>query len=88
VRHWRYKTRRNERRAQSIGYVHFKISEYFSQLLYRIKILGYKQELYLTGAVASQRATEARDGKLRLVGNQPATAKAVAFLMAHLSAAN
>ena len=25
----------------------------------------------LTGAVASQRVTEARDGKLRLVGNQP-----------------
>ena len=25
----------------------------------------------LTGAVASQSVTEARDGKLRLVGNQP-----------------
>jgi hypothetical protein len=25
----------------------------------------------LTGAVASQRVTEARDGSLRLIGNQP-----------------
>ena len=30
----------------------------------------------LTGAVASQRVTEARDGKLRLVGNQLSSAMA------------
>ena len=30
----------------------------------------------LTGAVASQRVTEARDGGLRLVGNQPVSAMA------------
>jgi hypothetical protein len=30
----------------------------------------------LTGAVASQSVTEARDGPLRLSGNQPASAKA------------
>jgi Family of unknown function (DUF6467) len=30
----------------------------------------------LTGAVASQIVTEAREGSLRLIGNQPASAKA------------
>ena len=30
----------------------------------------------LTGAVASQIVTEARDGSLRLIGNQPASVKA------------
>eukprot|EP00828_Plagiopyla_frontata_P044320 TRINITY_DN71_c0_g1_i1.p2 TRINITY_DN71_c0_g1~~TRINITY_DN71_c0_g1_i1.p2 ORF type:complete len:146 (-),score=7.68 TRINITY_DN71_c0_g1_i1:74-511(-) len=30
----------------------------------------------LTGAVASQRVTEAREGSLRLIGNQPLSAKA------------
>ena len=30
----------------------------------------------LTGAVASQRVTEAREGSLRLDGNQPSSAKA------------
>ena len=30
----------------------------------------------LTGAVASQRVTEAREGSLRLIGNQPQSAKA------------
>ncbi len=30
----------------------------------------------LTGAVASQKVTEARKGSLRLVGNQPKSAKA------------
>ena len=30
----------------------------------------------LTGAVASQRVTEARDGSLRLIGNQPKSVKA------------
>jgi hypothetical protein len=34
----------------------------------------------LTGAVASQRVTEARDGGLRLVGNQPSSARAQARL--------
>ena len=36
----------------------------------------------LTGAVASQRVTEARDGGLRLVGNQPLRARAQARLTA------
>ena len=30
----------------------------------------------LTGAVASKKVTEARDGSLRLIGNQPKSAKA------------
>ena len=30
----------------------------------------------LTGAVASQRVTEAREGSLRLIGNQPESVKA------------
>ena len=36
----------------------------------------------LTGAVASQRVTEARKGPLRLIGNQPKSAKAEAGLTA------
>ena len=39
----------------------------------------------LTGAVASQRVTEARDGGLRLVGNQPSSAMAQARLTARLT---
>ena len=39
----------------------------------------------LTGAVASQRVTEARDGKLKLVGNQPLSAMAQARLTARLT---
>ena len=39
----------------------------------------------LTGAVASQSVTEARDGKLRLVGNQPVSAMAQACLTARLT---
>ena len=36
----------------------------------------------LTGAVASQRVTEAREGSLRLFGNQPSSAKAQGSLTA------
>ena len=36
----------------------------------------------LTGAVASKRVTEARDGSLRLIGNQPKSAKAKGSLTA------
>ena len=36
----------------------------------------------LTGAVASQRVTEAREGRLRMVGNHPASAKAQGGLTA------
>jgi Family of unknown function (DUF6467) len=36
----------------------------------------------LTGAVASQRVTEARDGRLKLVGNQLSSAMAQACLTA------
>ncbi len=39
----------------------------------------------LTGAVASQIVTEARDGKLRLVGNQPTSALAEACLTVRLT---
>ena len=37
---------------------------------------GQFQAGSLTGAVASQNVTEAREGSLRLIGNQPASAKA------------
>ena len=40
----------------------------------------------LTGAVASQRVTEARDGGLRLVGNQLLSAMAQARLTARATA--
>ena len=40
----------------------------------------------LTGAVASQSVTEARDGGLRLVGNQPLSAMAQARLTARVTA--
>ena len=36
----------------------------------------------LTGAVASQKVTEAREGSLRLIGNQPASAMAQGSLTA------
>ena len=36
----------------------------------------------LTGAVASQKVTEAREGSLRLIGNQPQSAKAEGSLTA------
>jgi hypothetical protein len=39
----------------------------------------------LTGAVASQIVTEARDGRLRLVGNQPTSAMAKACLTVTLT---
>ena len=39
----------------------------------------------LTGAVASQRVTEARDGGLRAVGNRPLSAMAEARLTARLT---
>ena len=39
----------------------------------------------LTGAVASQRVMEAREGRLRLVGNQPKSARAEACLTVRLT---
>ena len=39
----------------------------------------------LTGAVASQRVTEAREGRLRLVGNQLLSAMAKACLTARVT---
>ena len=39
----------------------------------------------LTGAVASQRVTEAREGHLRMVGNHPASVKAQGGLTARLT---
>ena len=43
---------------------------------YRDPVLGQCQAGSLTGAVASQRVTEAPKGTLRLVGNQSLSAKA------------
>ena len=43
---------------------------------------GQCQAGSLTGAVASQRVTEARDGHLRMVGNHPASVKAQGGLTA------
>ena len=43
---------------------------------------GQRQVGSLTGAVASQRVTEARDGRLKLVGNQLLSAMAQACLTA------
>ena len=39
----------------------------------------------LTGAVASKRVTEAREGDLRMVGNHPISAKAKGCLTARLT---
>ncbi len=39
----------------------------------------------LTGAVASKRVTEAREGSLRLIGNQPSSVKAQGSLTARLT---
>ena len=43
---------------------------------------GHCQAGSLTGAVASQIVTEAREGSLRLIGNQPTSAKAEGSLTA------
>ena len=43
---------------------------------------GQRQAGSLTGAVASQRVTEAREGRLRTVGNRPASVKAQGGLTA------
>jgi hypothetical protein len=43
---------------------------------------GHCQAGSLTGAVASQNVTEAREGSLRLFGNQPSSAKAEGSLTA------
>jgi Family of unknown function (DUF6467) len=43
---------------------------------------GHCQAGSLTGAVASQIVTEAREGSLRLIGNQPLSAKAEGSLTA------
>ena len=43
---------------------------------------GHCQAGSLTGAVASQSVTEAREGSLRLFGNQPSSAKAQGSLTA------
>ena len=39
----------------------------------------------MTGAVASQKVTEARDGSLRLIGNQPLSVKTEGSLTARLT---
>jgi Family of unknown function (DUF6467) len=59
-------------------------------VLWRLTAVGYPDPGpcmvgSLTGAVASQRVTEARDGGLRLVGNQPLSAMAQARLTARLT---
>ena len=46
---------------------------------------GHYQAGSLTGAVASQSVTEAREGSLRLIGNQPASVKAEESLTVRLT---
>ena len=50
----------------------------YSRLLTTIRHpdLGHCLVGSLTGAVASQKVTEAREGSLRLIGNQPKSVKA------------
>ena len=50
----------------------------YFRILTSFHYLGERQCLVgsLTGAVASQRVTEAREGSLRLIGNQPWSVKA------------
>ena len=51
----------------------------------RDPVSGQCQAGSLTGAVASQRVTEAREGHLRMVGNHPASVKAQGGLTARLT---
>ena len=55
-----------------------KYHPYFSENLTWAHYLGRGHCLVgsLTGAVASQKVTEAREGGLKLVGNQPTSVKA------------
>jgi hypothetical protein len=50
-----------------------KYHPYWFRILTLTRYPGWEQCLVgsLTGAVASQRVTEAREGSLRLIGNQP-----------------
>ena len=48
----------------------------------RDPVRGQRQAGSLTGAVASQSVTEAREGRLRTVGNRPASVKAQGGLTA------
>ena len=48
----------------------------------RDPVAGQSQAGSLTGAVASQRVTEAREGHLRMVGNHPSSVKAQGGLTA------
>ena len=64
-----------------------KYHPYFSDFLTSASDRGQGQCLVgsLTGAVASQKVTEAPKGSLRLVGNQPKSAKAEGSLTARLT---
>jgi hypothetical protein len=55
-----------------------KYHPFYFRVLTSTHELGERQCLVgsLTGAVASQSVTEARDGSLRLIGNQPWSVKA------------
>ncbi len=55
-----------------------KYHPYYFRVLTSTRYPGEGQCLVgsLTGAVASQRVTEAREGSLRLIGNQPWSVKA------------
>ena len=58
----------------------------FASLTYRVyPRYGPWQAGSLTGAVASQSVTEAREGSLRLFGNQPASVKAEESLTVRLT---
>ncbi len=55
-----------------------KYHPYCSESLTKVRDpdLGHCQVGSLTGAVASQKVTEAPEGALRLIGNQPSSVKA------------
>ena len=55
-----------------------KYHPFYFRVLTSTHEMGERQCLVgsLTGAVASQRVTEAREGSLRLIGNQPWSVKA------------
>ena len=65
-----------------LGY-HSSVAEVLTR--HREPVSGQCQADSLTGAVASQRVTEAPKGTLRLVGNQSPSAKAEGCLTARLT---
>ena len=73
-----------EARTQVLEELPLKYHPYYFRVLINILNQGVRQCLVgsLTGAVASQRVTEACEGSLRLIGNQPRSIKAKGSLTA------